>query len=101
MIGELHHSGYFSYCKYNNLQQWFTTTSTNQTIEFYDGDNLRQLNSLMIESETTDLYIRILPSDYILYVPANDVRTYEFTKVSKIQVMGASGIKFRFSGCYY
>lgn len=100
-IGNLEHTGFISYCRYDNLQSFYTTTQSNEIIEFKENGIQRQLNSLIIESELTDLYVRILPSDYILFVPANDVRTYNLTKIEKIQVMGNSAQKLRWSGCYY
>lgn len=100
-IGTLLHSGFYSYCSYNDLKEWHITTSENEVINFIDTNNNKlALNSLFIESENTPLYIRILPSDYIIFIPANESRNYDFEKVQSIQVMNVLGTKFRFSGMY-
>jgi len=101
-VGSLLHSGFYSYCKYNDLKEWYTSTAENEVINFTDSNgNKYGLNSLFIEAENTSLYIRILPSDYILFVPANESRNCDFEKVQSIQVMNALGIKLRFSGQYF
>jgi hypothetical protein len=100
-IAEVYHSGFLSSIKYDNLSPWYTTTSNNQTIEFKDSNgNQRQLNSLTIFSDSTPLYIRILPSDYCIYIPPNSFISYDFQRVEKIQVMGNSGQKIRWYGMF-
>ena len=101
-IGQLLHSGFYSYCKFDNLKEWYTTTAQNEVINFVDSNgNKINLNSLFIEAENTPLYIRILPGDYILYIPANESRNCDFESISSIQVMGNLGQKIRFSGQYF
>jgi hypothetical protein len=101
-IGNLYHSGILSYCKYDDLKEWHTTTGNNEIIEFKESDGQqRHLNSLFIEAESTDLYIRILPSDYCIFIPANESRTLDFKDVMKIQVMNNLGAKLRWSGMFY
>jgi hypothetical protein len=100
-IGNLYSSGFTSSIKYDALTPWVTTTALNQVINFTDNGQQRQLNSLMIEAEATPLYIRILPSDYCVYVPANTSIAYDFTKIESIQVMNAIGTKLRWSGNFY
>ena len=99
-IGALMHSGFYSYCTYDDLKEWYILTSNNQTIVFKDANNQQlQLNSLFIEAENTPLYINI--NGYILYIPANESRNCDFEKIGSIQVMGNLGQKIRFSGQYF
>jgi hypothetical protein len=101
-IGNLFHSGFVSSIKYDNLTPWFITTSKDQIIEFKDSDNqLRHLNSLSIEAETTDLYVRIMPSDFCLYIGAGESKRYNFEEVSSIQIMGNPNQKLRWFGMFY
>jgi len=101
-IGALMHSGFYSYCTYDDLKEWYTLTSENEVINFIDSTgNTRFLNSLFIEAENTSLYIRLLPSDHILYIPANESREYNYEKISSIQVMNPISTKLRFSGQYF
>jgi len=98
-IGVLMHSGFYSYCTYDDLKEWFILTSNNQTIVFKDANNQQlHLNSLFIEAENTPLYINI--NGYILYIPANESRNCDFESISSIQVMNLLGTKLRFSGQY-
>ena len=98
-IGALMHSGFYSYCTYDDLKEWYILTSNNQTIVFKDANNQQlQLNSLFIEAENTPLYINI--NGYILYIPANESRNCDFESISSIQVMNLLGTKLRFSGQY-
>jgi hypothetical protein len=101
-IGNLYHTGYVSYCKYDDLKEWLTTTENNQIINFLDSDGKsRHLNSLVIEAETTNLYIRILPGDYILFIPAGEARHYDFEDITSIQIMNLAGAKLRWSGMFW
>ena len=96
-IGALMHSGFYSYCTYDDLKEWYILTSNNQTIIFKDTNNQNlHLNSLFIEAENTPLYINI--NGYILYIPANESRNCDFESISSIQVMNLLGTKLRFSG---
>jgi len=96
-IGALMHSGFYSYCTYDDLKEWYILTSNNQTIIFKDANNQQlHLNSLFIEAENTPLYINI--NGYILYIPANESRNCDFESISSIQVMNLLGTKLRFSG---
>jgi hypothetical protein len=83
------------------LTPWITTTSKDEIIEFKEGQSTRQLNSLVLEAETTDLYIRLLPSDYCLYIGAGESRRYDLESISAIQVMGNAGQKLRWSGMFW
>ena len=99
-IGALMHSGFYSYCTYDDLKEWFILTSNNQTIVFKDTNNQQlHLNSLFIEAENTPLYINI--NGYILYIPANESRNCDFESISSIQVMNLANTKLRFSGQYF
>ena len=98
-IGALMHSGFYSYCTYDDLKEWFILTSNNQTIVFKDTNNQQlHLNSLFIEAENTPLYINI--NGYILYIPANESRNCDFESISSIQVMNLANTKLRWSGQY-
>lgn len=97
----LQHYGFISSIKYDNLTPWYTTTQENEVIQFKEGDVQRNLNALTIEANTTDLYIRIMPTDYCLYVPANQARTFDLQEIKSIQVMGVAGQKLRWSGQFY
>ena len=102
MIGQLLHSGFYSYCTYDDLKEWYTLTEENEVINFVNSTgNTRFLNSLFIEAESTNLYIRLIPSDHILYIPANESRNCDFEKIASIQVMNLIGTKLRFSGQYF
>ena len=99
-IGALMHSGFYSYCTYDDLKEWFILTSNNQTIVFKDTNNQQlHLNSLFIEAENTPLYINI--NGYILYIPANESRNCDFESISSIQVMNLANTKLRWSGQYF
>jgi len=101
-VGDILHSGFISYCTYNNLKEWHTLTQANEVINFTDSNNTKfLLNSLLIESDAIPLYIRVLPSDYILYVPANESREYNFQGIKSIQVMNEINTKLRWSGQYF
>ena len=83
-----------------NYDPWYVLTSNNQIINFTDSNgNKANLNSLFIEAENTVLKINI--DGYILYIPANESREYNFESVSSIQVMNALGTKLRWSGQYF
>ena len=98
-IGALMHSGFYSYCTYDDLKEWYILTSNNQTIVFKDTNNQQlHLNSLLIEAENTPLYINI--NGYILYIPANESRNCDFESISSIQVMNLANTKLRWSGQY-
>ena len=98
-IGALMHSGFYSYCTYDDLKEWYILTSNNQTIIFKDANNQQlHLNSLFIEAENTPLYINI--NGYILYIPANESRNCDFESISSIQVMNLANTKLRWSGQY-
>ena len=105
MIGQLLHSGFISSLPLNkigdaNYDPWYVLTSNNELINFTDSNgNKSNLNSLFIEAENTVLKINI--DGYILYIPANESREYNFESVSSIQVMNALGTKLRWSGQYF
>ena len=105
MIGQLLHSGFISSLPLNkigdaNYDPWYVLQSNNELINFVDSNgNKANLNSLFIEAENTNLYIDI--GGYILYIPANESREYNFESVSSIQVMNNLGVKLRWSGLYF
>jgi len=101
-IGNLYHSGMLSYCKYDDLKEWYTTTENQEIIPFEETDGtVRQLNSLFLEAEATDLYIRLLPSDYCIFIPSYESRNFDFKKIEGIQVMNNLGVKLRFTGQFF
>ena len=101
-IENLYHSGFISSIKYDNLTPWYTLAEQNEVIEFkeFDGQQ-RYLNDLLIEADTTPLYVRMLPSDYCIYIPAGESRNYSFEKISSIQVMNNLGTHIRWSGQFF
>ena len=105
MIGQLLHSGFISSLPLNkigdaNYDPWYVLQSNNELISFTDSNgNKAYLNSLFIEAENTNLYINI--GGYILYIPANESREYDFESISSIQVINNLGVKFRWSGLYF
>jgi len=105
MIGQLLHSGFISSLPIDkigdaNYDPWYVLQSNNELINFTDSNgNKAYLNSLFIEAENTNLYINI--GGYILYVPANESREYNFQGIKSIQVMNLAGVKLRFSGQYF
>ena len=101
-IGSLMHSGFISSIKFDNLTPWYSLLQENETIEFKEADGTqRYLNDLLIEANITPLYVRILPSDSCIYVPAGESRNYSYEKISSIQVMNAIGTTLRWSGLYF
>jgi len=101
-VGSLMHSGFISSIKFNNLTPWYSLLQENETIEFKEADGTqRYLNDLLIEANITPLYIRILPSDSCIYVPAGESRNYSYEKISSIQVMNAIGTTLRWSGMFF
>jgi len=104
MIGQLLHSGFISSLPTNkigdaNYDPWYVLQSNNELVNFEDSNgNKAYLNSLFIEAENTVLKINI--DGYILYIPANESREYNFESVSSIQVMNNLGTKLRWSGQY-
>lgn len=104
-IGVLHSSGYLSSLPVSeignpNYDPYYVLQENNETINFIDGNGVqRYFNSLLIEAESTDLKINI--GGYILYVPANESRNYDYEKISEIQVMNLLGTKIRFSGMFF
>jgi len=101
-IGTIFHAGYISSIPANkigdaNYDPWFILTSNNQIINFIDANgNKCNLNSLFIEAENTPLKINI--DNFILYIPANESREYNFESISSIQVMNLANTKLRWSG---
>lgn len=95
----IYHSGFISYCKPDDLQEWFTLTEDNQEITFTDNGVNRNLNSLIIEAELVALYVQI--GNFVLHVPANEIRSINYLKVNKITVLNTTGTKLRWSGCFY
>lgn len=100
-MGMIQHYGFISSIKYDNLTPWYTTIKENEIIEFKDGNLQRNLNALTIEADTTGLYIRVLPSNYCLYIPENQAKTFNMQEIKAIQVMGIAGQKIRWSGQFY
>jgi hypothetical protein len=103
-IGVLDHSMYYSWQKYNAnpLTEYYTTTSNNQTINFIDGTNQLALNSLFIENMgSAVMYLQLLPSEYVLTIPAGESRNVDYVRVTGIKVLGNSGQTLRYSGCSY
>ena len=104
-VGQIFHSGYISSLPTNKLNDanydpWYILTSNNQIINFKDTNNQQlHLNSLFIEAENTPLYINI--NGYILYIPANESRNYDYESINSIQVINNLGTKLRFSGQYF
>jgi len=105
MIGQLLHSGFISSLPLNkigdaNYDPWYVLQSNNELISFTDSNgNKANLNSIFIEAENTNLYINI--GGYILYIPANESREYNFQGIKSIQVMNNLGTKLRWSGQFY
>jgi hypothetical protein len=94
--------GFISYVKYNDLQEWYITGEADELIEFKEEDGTqRNLNSLMIETDTAGVYIQMLPSNYCLYIPPTSNRVYNYSKMTAIKVIGSSGQTIRWHGSYY
>lgn len=100
-MSKIKHSGFMSSIKHDNLTPWYVTQGEDEVIEFYENGGTRNVNALTIEAGNSDLYIRMLPSDYCLYIPANEGRTFDFQRVNKIQIMGVAGQEIRWSGQFY
>jgi hypothetical protein len=103
-IGNLYHSGFISSIHKDSLSPWYSTLSNNEEIFFTDiseDNKQRNVNALTIFSESTPLYIRILPSEYCVYIEPNSFLEYNFESIKGIQVMGNSGQKLRWYGQFY
>jgi hypothetical protein len=103
-IQNIIHSGFISSIHKDDetLTDFISTTIENEIIAFIDKNDVsRSLNSLTIESSTTALYIQILPSEYVLYVPANSSRTINYCKIQQIKVLGELGQSIRYWGLFY
>ena len=95
---------FYSWQKYNaqTLTEYYTTTSNNQVINFVDGTNQLNLNSLFLENlEDSTMYIQPLPYEYVITIPSGESRNIDYVKVTGIKVLGNSGQKLRYSGCSY
>lgn len=102
MIGNILHSGFISSIHKDNLTPWYQTTSNNEIIHFLDSNNeQRHLNSLVIYSKDTPLYVRMLPSDYCVYIEPNSFVEYNLKSTTSIQIMGNSGQSIRWMGQFY
>ena len=97
-MSKIKHFGFMSSIRHDNLTPWYVTQEEDEVIELYEDGGNRNVNALTIESGEGDLYIRMLPSDYCLYIPANQGRTFDLQRVSKVQVMGGAGQEIRWSG---
>ena len=100
-MSKINHSGFMSSIKHDNLTPWYVTQGEDEIIEFGDDVRVRNINALTIEASESDLYIRILPSDYCLYIPANQGRTFDLQRINRVQVMGSAGQEIRWSGQFY
>ena len=101
-IGILSHSGFISSIHKDNLVEFYTTTANNQIITFTDTNgNSNHLNSLTIEADATDLFIQILPSEYCVYIPANNSSTIDYCDIKQIKVLGNLGQKIKWYGLFY
>jgi len=104
-IGVLLHSGFISSLPASkkgnpSFDPWYVLKQKDEVINFIDENGQkRSLNSLLIEAETTDLYINI--NGYILYVPAGQSRNYDYERIDSIQVLNEQGTKLRWSGLFY
>lgn len=100
----LEHYGFISSVT-STTTPWFTTTESNQTINFADTtEKPRTLNSLVIIADTTDLYIKILPNyenESYLYIPAGKREAIDYCRITGIQILGNSGQKLRWFGLFY
>ena len=83
----------------------YTTVSANEVINFIDkveNNNQRYLNALLIENTgSSTMYIKILPSNYVMVIPSGESRAYDYVKTTGIQIMGNSSQTLRWSGCFY
>lgn len=103
-IGVLDHSIYYSYQQYTDtLTEYYTTIEIDETIMFIDSNsNQLALNSLLLENTgTSTMYIRALPSTYVVTIPSGESRSLDYVKTTGIQVLGDLGQTLRFSGCNY
>lgn len=99
-------AGFISFLAYDDtLVEEYTTVSANEQILFIDkkeNNAQRYLNALFLENTGDSvMYIQILPSDYVLVIPAGESRTYDLTKTNGIKVLGNSGQSLRWSGCFF
>lgn len=106
MENSINSSGFISYLAYTDtMASEYTTTTENETILFLDklqNNAQRYLNSLLVENTgSSTLYLRVLPSNYVLVVPVGESRTYDYTETNGVQVIGASGSTLRWCGCFY
>jgi hypothetical protein len=84
----------------SNLTPWATTTEENQYIYFTNAEgDIENISSIWIETpENQDLYVRICPSDYCMYIPEEDMRAAQKDAIgfcNMLQIMGPAGLKYR------
>jgi len=102
MIGNLFHSGYLSSIHKDNLTPFHTTTVANELITFTDqNNNPYPLNSLTIEANNTDLYIQILPSEFVLHIIAGNSISIDYCSIKQIKVLGNLGQDIKWYGLYF
>ena len=96
-MSKIKHSGFMSSIRYDNLKAWHITSVANEVIKFKYENN----NALLIEAHKEDLFVRILPSDYCLLIPAGEGRTVDLQRVGSIQIMGEPEQEIRWSGQFF
>jgi len=105
-VGNIVSSNFISYLSYTDTKkEFYTTTKTDEVINFIDTTESNQqkyLNALLLENTgSATLYIRILPSNYIMVIPSGESRAYDYVMTTGIQVLGNAGQLLRWSGCFY
>jgi hypothetical protein len=106
-IGVLDSSGMISSLLATNIgdsdyDPYYLLQENNETILFLDEDGTqRYLNSLFIEAGSTALKVQILPSNYVLYIDANESRNFDYCRTNGIKVWNTISTPVRWSGCFY
>jgi hypothetical protein len=98
----IYSNGFISSIHKNTLTPFYSTTSVDEVIEFKETDGTqRDVNGLTIEANSTDLYIKIDPSDYCIFIKANTSKSINYQSLQSITVMGAAGQSLRWLGQFY
>lgn len=101
-MSNMDHLGFISSIRYDDLTEWYETIENNEIINFLDSNgSRRQLNSLTIFTESTGLRIRLLPTDFCIYIPPNSYLNIDKFKIERIQVMKNAGTKLRWYGLFF
>lgn len=102
-MGEkIYHWNIISNITTSDLTPFYTTVDNNEIIEFKTPEGIqRNVNSLTVWSDTSDLFFEVNDSSYVVYVPANSFVSLDYLSLRYIKVLSNAGIKLRYVAMYY